>query len=386
VAETQTVTVLDAVRETVPRLRANGLQSEERRWIADENIALLDKADVFRAGVPRRFGGLDLDLAEHVAVLLEISRGCGSTGWVCEAWITGAWMVRRFPEQAQQDVYAGGSVKVSGGFTPSGSLVPAEDGYVLNGTWRFNTGCRDADWNLAATILQSADGTARPVMVAVPMREFTLADDWHAMAAAGTGSSTSTAKDVLVPAHRVVDMAEAIEGVRPGDDPGRDYGLVPVVMIESAATLVGMARGAYEMFVERVPGRAISYTAWEDQAQHPLTQIQVAEAANRVAAAEALLYGLVGLVQSRADARQPLTLAEKATVRGQCGFAVQLAKQATEIAYGASGASAIMRSVPIQRFYRDVQGISMHAMMSPAANLELQGRVILGLEPNTPFL
>ncbi|WP_328422304.1 acyl-CoA dehydrogenase family protein [Streptomyces sp. NBC_00443] len=384
----EAASVLEAVRAVVPTLRENGKDGEDRRWIADDNVEVLAKAGVFRTGVPKRFGGLEFSVPQQIDLLLEISRGCGSTGWVCEGWITGAWMIRLFSEQAQQEVYAGGSARVSGGFTPSGTLVPTEGGYLLNGRWRFTTGCRGADWNLAATNLQLPDGSVRQALTVLPIDALTLEDDWHTMAAAGTGSSTTVATDVFVPEHRVVDMEEAFSaggGSGSGPGEGRDYGLISVVMAESTATLIGMAQGAYELFLERVH-RPISYTPWQDQAEHPLTQVQVATAAAQIAAARALLAGQADVVQRRADAGEKLTPEERATLRGTCGYAVQLAKEATHALFTASGASAIQRSLPIQRFFRDVQGISMHAMMTPDANLEVYGRVLLGLEPNTPFL
>lgn len=384
----EAASVLDAVRAVVPTLRENGKDGEDRRWIADENVEVLEKAGVFRTGVPKRFGGLEFSVPQQIDLLLEISRGCGSTGWVSEGWITGAWMIRLFPEQAQREVYEGGSARVSGGFTPSGTLVPAEGGYVLNGRWRFTTGCRGADWNLAATNLHLPDGTVRQALTVLPIGDMTLEDDWHTMAAAGTGSSTTVATDVFVPEHRVVDMETAFGaggGSPTGPGEGRDYGLISVVMAESTAVLIGMAQGAYDLFLERVH-RPISYTPWQDQAEHPLTQVQVATAAARLAAARALLAGQAEVVQRRADAGEKLTPEERATLRGICGYAVQLAKETTHALFTASGASAIQRDLPIQRFFRDVQGISMHAMMTPDANLEVYGRVLLGLEPNTPFL
>ncbi|MFJ8759969.1 hypothetical protein [Streptomyces cyaneofuscatus] len=89
------------------------------------------------------------------------------------------------------------------------------------------------------------------------------------------------------------------------------------------------------------------------------------------AAARALLAARAGLLQRRADAGQSLPPHERAELRGQCGYAVQLAKEATHTLFTASGASAIQRSLPTQRFFHDVQGISTHAMMTPDANLEV---------------
>jgi hypothetical protein len=42
--------------------------------------------------------------------------------------------------------------------------------------------------------------------------------------------------------------------------------------------------------------------------------------------------------------------------------------------------------VPIQRITRDVQSVSLHALMHPDTNLELHGRILCGLEPNTYYL
>ncbi|GEC08101.1 acyl-CoA dehydrogenase [Streptomyces spinoverrucosus] len=382
--------VVHAVQDIVPRLRENGRQAEEERWIPQENIDLLEKAGVFRIATPGRFGGLDLPVAEQTKILAEIARGCPSTGWVASVWVSSTWLATLFPDRAQEEIFAQPSVRVSGGFTPTGTLTPTEGGYVLNGSWRFNTGCRGADWNIAATILENPDGTHAEVIAIVPMSEFTIADDWHTSAASATGSSTSTAKDVFVPAHRVVDFGEAIFNATPDRSNtganGRNYGLFAFVMAETVATFLGTAQGALELFLERIPGRAIAYTSWENQAEHPLTQIKVAEAANKIAAAQALEAVWLKVLQDRADAGEQPTTEEKATIRGQGAYAIQLAKEAVEILYRTSGASVIQRSVPLQRFFRDVEGFSLHGFLLLSTNLELHGRVLLGLDPDTPLL
>lgn len=389
-ANVEATSVLGAVRDIVPKLRHNGLEAENRRWIPDENIDLLDKAGVFQIAVPRRFGGLDLPLADQFEVLAEIARGCGSTGWVSMVWVSTTWLTTLFPDKAQEEVFGAGSVRISGGFTPGGTLVSSEKGYLLNGSWRFNTGCQGADWNITAAILEGPDGPVGEAVAIVPMTDLSIADDWHVSAASATGSATSTAKDLFVPAYRVVDAEEAVLGTT-GDRSnvgatGRNYGLYGFVMAEAVASYVGIARGAFELFLERIPGRGIAYTSWSDQSQHPLTQIQVATAANKIAAAEALAAGFMRLLQERADAGEQPTWKEKATLRGQCAYAIQLAKEAVEVLYTASGASVIQRNVPFQRFHRDIQGLSLHGFMNLNTNLEVHGRVLLGLDPATPFL
>ncbi|WP_156753407.1 acyl-CoA dehydrogenase family protein [Actinokineospora pegani] len=388
-AEPQTTaTILDAVRDAVPTLRRNGVESEARRWVLDENLELLEQAQVFRLGTPARYGGLDLPLADKAKVLTEIGRGCPSTAWVSMVYVSNSWLATLFPEQAQEEVFANPDARISGGFTPSGHLTPVEGGYELTGAWRFNSGAKGAHWNITAAFLTLPDGTETEGVAIVPMSEFSIGDDWDTTSAAGTGSNTSRVEGVFVPAHRVATIEDAVLNSTPGREPkpGRHYSLFPLVMTECAAACIGMARGALELFLERLPGRGITYTDHTDQSQHLLTQVQVATAANKIAAAEALAGTWWPALQAHAEAQDLPTEAESANLRGQTAFAIDLAKEAVRILFEASGASVIGRAAPIQRFHRDIQGFAQHALLALNTNLEVQGRVLVGLDAATPYL
>ncbi|MFI6084339.1 acyl-CoA dehydrogenase family protein [Streptomyces sp. NPDC051217] len=387
-SDAATAAVLDAVTAVIPRLRENGVQAEDRRMIPDENIELLEKAGVFRLSVPRRFGGLEASLADQFTAVTETARGCSATGWVASAWIQGAWIASLYPDEVQKEIFSTGSVRVSGGLAPTGAFTPTDGGYTLNGSWGFNTGCKGADWNLVAGVVAHPDGTTEQVYALVPMDQFLVADDWRVSAAIGTGSFTTSARDVFVPARRVAGVEQLVAGTgeaRSGAA-GRGYGLITFVVALSVAVFVGAAKGAYDTFTERLPGKAIAYTNWTEQREHPLTQIKVATAANRITAAEVLSVSYVRLLQDRADAGLHPSVEDSVTVRGQGGFATQLVKEAVEALHEVSGASSLSREQHFQRFYRDVEGLTRHGMMTPNTNLELHGRLLLGLDPDTHFL
>ncbi|MEV5343277.1 acyl-CoA dehydrogenase family protein [Streptomyces sp. NPDC052676] len=388
--EEELASVLDGVRAAVPALRRNGQESEQRRWIVEENIQLLEKAGVFRSAVPRTYGGLDLDAAQQARVISEVARGCPSTGWLTMVWLTSAWAVSLYPDRAQEEVFATGSTRVSIVFAPTGTLKPVDGGYRLDGTWRFNSGVRGADWDLLAAEVELPDGSHQELVALVPTAELTVVDDWHVSAGAGTGSCTVKATDLFVPAHRTVLLEEAMvsgTGDRANTGAtGRNYGLLGYILSSVSAALIGIAQGAYELFLERVPGRGITYTDWTDQREHPPTQQQLATAANKIEAARALSGRWLEVLQRAADAGEQPTDEEKAVIRGQTAFAGQLAKEAVETLYAASGGSVIRSDVELQRFHRDIQGFSLHALVQLGANLEVQGRVLMGLEPGTYFL
>ncbi|ONH22762.1 acyl-CoA dehydrogenase family protein [Pseudofrankia asymbiotica] len=386
---TDALNVLDAVRDAVPSLRNNGAATENQRRILDENIELLQEARVFRIAVPERFGGLDLPVAQQAEILTAISRGCASTGWASMVWVSTAWIASLYPNRAQEEVFEGGSVRISGGFTPSGTLVPVDGGYILNGSWRFNTGVRGAQWNVHAATVDHPDGRHEELFALVPTGDITIADDWDVFGASGTDSATSTAKDVFVPDHRVVDTSvyDASTGNRwNADTKGRNYNLLSYVLATCAPVYLGIAQNALELFIERLPGKGITYTSWTEQREHPHTQIQVARAANQIAACEALSRDWLEVIQGRADRGEKMTVAEKAVVRGQVGYLVQSTKEAVETLYNISSASTILRTNHFQRAFRDIAALSLHGLLTPTSSLEAHGRVLLGLEPGTDYL
>ncbi|MEV6595114.1 acyl-CoA dehydrogenase family protein [Streptomyces acidicola] len=387
--QTKLTAVLDAISRISPKLRQNSLTAESEKWIPKESIELLEEAGTFRVAVPERFGGLDLSAADQAEVLTEISRSCGSTGWVASVWMSSAWIATLYPDRAQEEIFANGSVRISGGFTPTGTLTATDGGYILNGSWRFNTGVKGADWNICAAMAEMPNGEHEELFAIVPISEVSVADDWDTFGAAGTGSVTSTVKDVFVPAHRVVDarVYDASTGDRwNAEVNGRNYNLTSYILATCAPVYIGLAKGALDLFVERLPGKKITYTEWTDQSRHPYTWVQLATAANKIAACEALQRTWLESMQGTEDTGEKMTVEAKAAVRGQVGYVVQTAKEAVETLYNISSASTIARSNAFQRAYRDITALSLHGLLTPVSSLEAHGRVLLGLEPGTDYI
>ena len=73
-------------------------------------------------------------------------------------------------------------------------------------------------------------------------------------------------------------------------------------------------------------------------------------------------------------------------MRLDLGATCQRAKEAINILMDASGGSSVYSDVPIQRIQRDVQAINLAAIMHPSTTMELYGRIVCGLEPNTTYV
>ncbi len=379
--------LLSRVSALVPVLRERAVATESARRVLPENFEAMSEAGVFRMMVPRRFGGYEADFQTQYDVLAEIARGCPSTSWVGTIFSAMCWLGGVFPDEAQEEIFTTPDQRISGALSPTGTAVRKNGGFVINGRWPFNTGCHGANWTLLNTVVQTDGGGGVPTCVLVPSIELTILDDWYASGMAGTGSNTVVAEDVFVPAHRSLPLPDAIEGAYPtrhnSDNPYFNLPAVSVLIVNAGGTPVGIARGALDAFLERLPGRAITFTNYTSQAEAPATHLQVGEAALTIESADAHVRRACAILDEHADGL--LSLEARVRCRAHISHATGLARQAVDTLFFASGASAIQPQVPIQRFQRDMQALANHALMNPGPTTELYGRMLCGLEPNTPF-
>ena len=189
-----------------------------------------------------------------------------------------------------------------------------------------------------------------------------------------------------MPEHRVLPMSDAAEGryrsERNAGVPLYCSAFGPFIAANSAGTPLGLGRAALEAFLERLPGRPIAFTSYTERREAPITHLQVGEAAIRLESAAYHARRGAEFVDANAVAGVPMTLEERARVRMDLAWVTELARSATQLLQEGSGATSIHEDVPIQRIWRDISALSLHAILHPKTNLELYGRVLCGLEPN----
>jgi 3-hydroxy-9,10-secoandrosta-1,3,5(10)-triene-9,17-dione monooxygenase len=375
------------VAELVPTLQAHALWNEQHRRLHEESIQALEQAGLFRLRVPAHYGGYESDTRTLVEVLAEIGQGDGSTAWVAWVLASNAWLVGLFPDIVQDEVFSNPDVRVSGTLSPTGRVESRDSGFVVNGEWHFHSGSLHSQWSVMAAMATTPEGGPAPVAVLLPTVELEVIDDWDTAGLSGTGSVSSRAKELFVPAERVISVISLLQGQsaskQHADTPIYRTPMVPTIAAAASGTPLGLAKAALTAFLQRLSGRGIAYTTYARQAEAPITHLQVAEAAMKIDEAEFHAYRAAALVDTKAVSGEAWTLEERARVRMDAGMVARLAKEAIDILNTASGGSSIYSRVPIQRIERDIQAANLQGMIHPNTNLELYGRIRCGLEPNT---
>lgn len=373
--------VLARTTALVPYLREQAPSNEAARRLSPDTFDALAEAGILMMCVPKKYGGDELPFETQCEILAEVARGCPSSSWVATILSAMGWWLGTFGDEAQDEVLGDGDPRISGVLSPTGTLEPTDGGYTLNGRWPFNTGGHGSRWVILNAVLEGV-----PTAVIVRSSEMERLDDWYASGMAATGSSTIVAHDVFVPAHRARTMVGMMDGEYTTErhnaaDPYYNLPLAAVLAINAAGTPVGTARGAMDAFMERLPGRAITYTDYTNQSEAPVTHLQVGEAALIIDSADAHMRLAARILDHPADGTP--SFFERVKGRAHVTYSTGLSRQAVDILFQASGASSIQQGVPIQRFQRDIQALANHAIMHAPTGNEIYGRVLCGLQPHT---
>ncbi len=382
--------LVQRVADIAPVLRANARRGEQQRRLADEVVDAMIDAGVVRMLVPAYYGGYESDMQTIVDVGIQLGRGDGSPAFCATAWWAQCWAVAHFPDSVQDEVFADPDVRICGTLVPNGKGEITKDGVVVSGEWGFNSGAWHSQWKVLSTLAINASGEIEPIAAVVPMSDLEIIDDWDVAGLRGTGSITTVARDVFIPRERFQWISEVVRqeygSKRNADSPCYRGPIVGVLSNINTGKQVGLAQAAREAFFERIHHRPIHHTNYATQAEWPVTHLQVAEADLKIDEAEYHARRLAALVDRKNYGNEPYTTRERAYCRVAVGRVSQLCHEAINVYNMASGAGGIYSSMPIQRIQRDIQAISLHALNMPIKNLELYGRVLCGLEPNTFFI
>jgi GTP cyclohydrolase II len=377
--------LLSRVEALVPRLRERAAETEELRRIPEATIAELQAAGVFRMLAPKAVGGYGMGLETYVQVVRRLAQGDASTAWSAGHLAEHVWMLARWPQEAQDEVFAAGPAPLAAATgAPPGRAEQVPGGFAISGRWSFASGVMHADWALLA--VQHGDTRLQCL---VPTSDLELLDVWHTAGLRGTGSNDLRAEGLFVPEHRALEWSLLAAADNPGSRIHPDSGIhIPMAtflnMVAPAAAL-GAAEHALDEFRKLMMVRKVKQTVEKRQADSPLAQARFSQAYGQVATARLHWEEAVRVV-SASFGRRPVAFTdeERAQYRLSLGLSGQASAEAVRLILAGSGGSVHRLSHPLQRIQRDVNVLLNHASLTMDPILEQAGRGLLDLGFSIP--
>ena len=383
---TTQISVADDVDVTAEELvsRARGLRqlllddqaaAEVRTTYSAELHEAFERAGFYRMFIPRRFGGLEVDLPTFQRVMIEIGRGGLGAAWGLSlasnhAMQVGSW----FGERAQEELLGGAGFRAAGVPAPTVKAVRVPGGYRLNGQVAYCSGIMHSTHFLGQAMLASEDGGAPTVILFVaPESEFTRLGVWGSLAGLkSTGSDTIRFEDGFVAEHLVLEGVEIEDYPAEKGSPGVElngnsmYGgrATAVFTLSLAGPIIGGAYGALDEYAVWMRTKMTPLPPFRARTEDPdfqryygsaLTKIGMAEAAVLHASEEWMRVCADNAAGVRPfDKREDFRLA--AVVREAC----VVAQDAVEELLRTIGSSALGAGQRFERAFRDFGQVAGH--------------------------
>jgi 3-hydroxy-9,10-secoandrosta-1,3,5(10)-triene-9,17-dione monooxygenase len=354
-------------------------------------------AGFYRIVQPRRFGGYEFDVSTFHRVMIEIARGCPSSGWVLALTAGHPLVFARFEERAQIEAYgAEGEFRAPASGAPA-FIVRDGDGYKVKGFWDYASGCDVATHFIGPAVLRGAQGEPpRQILLLLYPRDYEIVDNWQMFAMQGTGSKRiAIANEIFVPDYRTTSGGLAED---PPPDSGRIEGLAnplyhgriaSFLVGEAAAVAVGTARGAIDIYEGILAKKPTSFPPFVLRSQNYEHQEYLGRAHALVETAEAALLKFsedyTRLCASRMrDESSFSDEAERALIL-RLQQSINLCWEAVDLLFATSGTSNGRVDSMLGRYFRDLAVMRTHIVLQQARTAANFGQLRLGQLPLTPM-
>lgn len=383
--------LLEDLKSILPEIAANASETEALRKVPTENITLLKKVGMHKAFLPKVYGGYEISLPEFGDCVAALAGACASTAWAFSLLCTHNHQLALFSKQLQDELWANDpDVLASSSIAPFGKSKETEGGVVFNGDMKWSSGCDHADWSIVGFLRDNKEGGKDYCFAVIPATDYTIDDDWHAMAMKGSGTKTLQIRDAFVPEHRIQKAKDMMEGKSAG------YGLYPDSKLfyapyrpyfasGFAAISLGVAERMLELYKEVTSNRVRAYTGAKVNAAIPAI-LRTGESTHQIMAARAFLEKTWEEHAEYAEAHRYPDRYTLAHWRTNQAYATKMCIEAVDRLFNAIGANNWLLDKEAQRLFRDSHMTGAHAYTDYDVCAQILGREVMGLEPDPSLL
>ncbi len=337
-------------------IRSRRQEFEDQKYISLDIIERFKKIGVYRALVPKRFGGDEKSPAEFLQMVEAISAADGSAGWVASFGMNPAYLASLPLETIEKVWKETPDVVFAGGIFPPQPAKRVDGGFQVKGRWQFGSGCMGA--SVCGVGIMPDDGESLPRMAVMPREVLTIEPTWDVVGMVGTGSHDLVVDNVVVP-----EEWTFTRGGKPNlDDPFFSYPSLAFAAQVLSVTTLGLAREALDVVQSMAAGRK-SVTGAPNLGEREYVQIEIAKAEAKLRSSRAFFY------EATNDAWSAITEGGKPSdeqismIRLAATNLTHECADAIRMTYKVTGMTGAYNDHPLSRIMRDSMMCTQHAFM-----------------------
>lgn len=362
-----------AQKELVPRAS----EIDKTHFFVWEGIKKLKEADVLGLAIPSEYDGMGMDTLSFIVAIEEIAKACASTALAVVSHSICSYIILCAGNEEQKKKYLPSMAKGEklGAFCVHESncgsnalaletrAVLEGDDYIVSGSKIFITNAQEAE---IYAVLVRTDPSKGPQGISMFLIEkgtkgFSFGKKEEKMGLNGTSSRELFFQDCRVPKENL--LGKKGEGLKPVGQAIIGFGF-----FGAAAISLGIAQAALDASVKHAKERVI---AGSPIGTNQLIQSLITEMSLGVDTTRVLLYSAA----SRRDTNPPAPIVDALKVKL---YASEVAVDVTNKALQVYGGHGYCRDFPIERYYRDARGLTLHFKTTELLKLDI-GKMMIGV-------
>jgi len=364
----------DALGTMLAMVSAKAAQFSADQQIDRETVEAMKAAGVYRALVPRQFGGDEKSPAEFLRLIEEIAIRDGSAGWVASFGVSHLYLAS-LPQETLAKVYAHGpDVVFAGTIFPPQPAARVQGGFRVSGRWPFGSGSPGAALIGVGIKTDDPSASGLPRMAVMPAHQVRIEPNWDVIGLRGTGSHDLVVENVIVP-----EEWSFVRGAPATLDlPAYRYPSMAMAAQVLAVVGLGVARAALDLMGE-MAGLRGSITGAPLMAQRANVQIALAKGEAQLRSTRAWFFEITEQTFATIQAGDKPAREQVALIRMAASQAARTGADVTRMLFEQAGTAGIFNSHPLARLLQDALVVNQHAFLNEAT-WQSAGRVLLGLD------
>ncbi|GJM44809.1 MAG: hydroxylase [Gemmatimonadota bacterium] len=367
-------TAPENVRALAGEVSVRALETEAARSVPRDLVRKIGATGAFHLFVPSSLGGRSVDPMTGCAIVEELSRADGSTGWTSMILNTTFFTCWLEPDVARAMLQTDPVLGMAGLFSPVGKTEPVgSDGAVrVTGRYPFNSGSPHATWFCEGAMVSADGGQPEWRFLFLPSADVEILDTWRVAGLRGTASHDVAIHGAVVPreytANPVFEKAKH-------DEPHFRWSFFALLASLISGFPLGVARRSLDEFVALAEKRGRG--AGEPLASEQVVQLEVARCEGQLRAARSSLFESLSSAWDTAVAGDNIDRSQRVAIRLAGSNAMRTAIDVVDTMFRLAGGKAIYDDSPLQRCWRDLHAGSSHIFFSNN-HLSHIGRILMG--------
>jgi alkylation response protein AidB-like acyl-CoA dehydrogenase len=371
--------LVERAKALAPLIAQEADEIERTRRLTPKVVSALVENGLYRSLLPRNIGGFESPPTVFMQMLEEIAKADASTAWCvgqCSVVaMTAAYLDADVAHQVfgkPDDIMAWGAI--------AHDIQAAPGGYTVSARWDFASGSRQANWLGAHVQVIEADGTRRmrpngtPEIrtIVFPASSATMYDVWNVIGLSGTGTDSYSVENLFIP-DNFAALRDDFSALR---EKGPLYGITTYTMfgLGFGAVALGVARATLDAAIDLARKKhSVGITAMKDNSA---VQGLIGRTEAKLRAARAYHFSTATEAWQELLSTGRLSEDSRTAIRLSATWTIHQAVEVVDTAYHMAGATAVFKSNPFERRFRDIHAIAQQ-IQSRDTHYEDVGKRIL---------